>query len=423
MSDPSDNMPATSTLTTISDGTYIRPIYSFIENDMWRVEYPTKAVFIIDTRQLEKLINCSKRFVFHKPTDTTPTYGVNYKRISLLEFFHGVNPHTEFYTYKNDDNTDIRSANICFTKPSFYKLTQNYNVVKYLNNEILVTRGRYAGETKNYMCEIKTSNDETQYLMLCNQDKICRLCPKSYEKILDHEKKHTNKIVWTYQKSGYVLGNNNLYIHQIITGCFGNGRGTKTVSVDHIDQDPLNNTYDNLRVVSQEVQRSNQNGIKQGTKRERKADAHPYPEGITHDMLPKYIHYPKPEEYGTNGKTRTYFVVEKHPTLIANKKKQLCSSKSEKVSPEEKLQQAIDILAYLDKGEMPPEKEPALPKYYSLIEARGKPHLVYERRREDGTRMNVKMVLPEDFDMSSQVERLAAKVSVKYQEVCNLICV
>ena len=183
MSDPSDNMPATSTLTTISDGTYIRPIYSFIENDMWRVEYPTKAVFIIDTRQLEKLINCSKRFVFHKPNDTTPTYGVNYKRISLLEFFHGVNPHTEFYTYKNDDNTDIRSTNICFTKPSFYKLTQNYNVVKYLNNEILVTRGRYAGETKNYMCEIKTSNDETQYLMLCNQDKICRLCPKSYEKI------------------------------------------------------------------------------------------------------------------------------------------------------------------------------------------------------------------------------------------------
>jgi len=31
--------------------------------------------------------------------------------------------------------------------------------------------------------------------------------------------------------------------------------------------------------------------------------------------------------------------------------------------------------------------------------------------------MNVKMVLPEDFDMSSQVERLAAKVSVKYPDV------
>lgn len=410
MSDPSDTM-----LTTISDGTYIRPVYSFIENDTWRIEYPTKAVFIIDTRQLEKLINCSKRFVFHKPNDTTPTYGVNYKRISLLEFFHGVNPHTEFYTYKNDDNTDIRSTNICFTKPSFYKLTQNYNVVKYLNNEILVTRGRYAGETKNYMCEIKTNNDETQYLMLCNQDKICKLCPVSYEKILDHEKKHNKKIIWSYQKSGYILGNNNLFIHQVITGCYGNGRGTRIVSVDHIDQDPLNNSYDNLRVVSQEVQRTNQTGIKQGTKRARNKNAQPFPEGITHDMLIKYVS-PRTEPYGTNGKTRTYFVVEGHPGLSAIGKRQLYSSKSEKVSNEEKLAQAISIVESLDAGTYQ-EKEPALPKYYSLIEARGKPHLVYERRREDGTRMNVKMVLPEDFDMSSQVERLAAKVSVKYPDV------
>jgi hypothetical protein len=420
MSDPSDNMSATSTLTTISDGTYIRPIYSFIENDMWRVEYPTKAVFIIDTRQLEKLINCSKRFVFHKPNDTTPTYGVNYKRISLLEFFHGVNPHTELYTYKNDDNADIRSTNICFTKPSFYKLTQNYNVVKYLNNEILVTRGRYAGETKNYMCEIKTSNDETQYLMLCNQDKLCKLCPISYEKILDHEKKHANKIVWTYQKSGYILGNNNLYIHQIITGCFGNGKGTKTVSVDHIDQDPLNNTYDNLRVVSQEVQRANQTGIKEGTKRARNKNAQPFPEGITHDMLIKYVS-PRTEAYGTTGKTRTYFVVEGHPGLDVIGKRQLYSSKSEKVSNEEKLAQAVSIVESLDAGTYQ-EKESALPKYYSLIEARGKPHLVYEKRCEGGSRMNVKMILPEDFDLAEQVERLSAKVSLKYPDVGNLIC-
>jgi len=38
-------------------------------------------------------------------------------------------------------------------------------------------------------------------------------------------------------------------------------------------------------------------------------------------MIPKYIHYSGLVKYGTNGKTRSYFVVEKHPTLIANDKK------------------------------------------------------------------------------------------------------
>ena len=263
MNNHSDSTFTNSNITTLSDGTYIRPIYSFIKNDMWRIEFQTKAVFTIDNRQLEKIINCSKRFVFHNPTDTIPTYGINYKRVSLLEFFYGVNPYTEFYTYKNGDNADIRNINICFTKPSFYTLTQNYNVVKYLNNEIIVTKGRYAGETKNYMCEIKTPDDKTQYLMLCNQDKICKLCPISYEKILNYENKFKKKIIWSYQKNGYILGNNNLFIHQVITGCYGNGKGTKNISVDHIDQDPLNNTYDNLRIASQEVQQQNSKGIRQ----------------------------------------------------------------------------------------------------------------------------------------------------------------
>jgi len=413
MSDPSD--PVFDTVSSKSD--YIRPIYSFIENDIWRVDYDNRPSFIIDTEQLEKMINFAKRFIFFNPNDIYPSYAVNYKRVSLLEFLYGVNPCTECYTFKNENSTDMRSINVCLTNPVFYELTKQYNVVRYLNNEIVVTAGRYAGEIKNHMCEIKTSDDETQYLMMCNQDKLCKLCPISYEKILDYEKNHDKKIIWSYHTNGYILGNNKLFMHQVIMDCYGNGKGTRTVSVDHIDQERMNNTWNNLRIATRKEQEQNSTGIKQGTKRARKVDTHPYPEGITHDMLPKYIHYPKPEEYGTNGKTRTYFVVEKHPTLIANKKKQLCSSKSEKVSPEEKLQQAIDILAYLDKGEMPPEKEPALPKYYSLIEARGKPHLVYERRREDGTRMNVKMVLPEDFDMSSQVARLAAKVSAKYPDV------
>lgn len=302
-------------------------------------------------------------------------------------------------------------------------ISENYptHTVEYIDSHTK-QRGKDANITKNPVYSVTLT--DTILLMGCNPDTIIKLCPVSYEKILSFEKQHNdnNKITFYKHKTGYICSNINLYIHQIITGCHGNGKGTKSISVDHIDQNPLNNTWNNLRIATRKEQEQNSKGIKEGTQRARKTDLKNLPEGITSDMLPKYVG-PGHDTYGPHNKDRYWFVVEKHPTLIANKKKQLCSSKSEKVSPEEKLQQAIDILAYLDKGEMPPEKEPALPKYYSLIEARGKPHLVYERRREDGTRMNVKMVLPEDFEMSSQVERLAAKVSVKYPEVCNLICV
>ena len=399
-----------------SKSDYIRPIYSFIENDIWKVDYVNRQSFIIDTHQLEKMINFSKRFIFFNPDDIYPSYAVNYKRVSLLEFLYGVNPCTECYTFKNENNMDIRNINVCLTNPVFYELTKQYNVVRYLNNEIVVTAGRYAGEIKNHMCEIKTSDDETQYLMMCNQDKLCKLCPISYEKILNYESNHDMKIVWSYQKNGYIVGNNKLFMHQVIMDCYGNGRGTKTVSVDHIDQNRMNNTWNNLRIATRKEQEQNSSGIKEGTKRAKKADAPDYPEGITHDMIPKYINYRGFDKYGTSGKTRSYFVVEKHPTLIANNKKALYSSKSEKVSPEEKLQQAIDILSYLDKGEMPPNDEPVLPKYYSLINSRGKPHLVYERRTEDGVRQNVKMVLPEEYILAEQLERIQEKVVTKYGE-------
>jgi len=408
MNNNSEQISTTLNITTYNEGIYIRPIYSFVENDMWKIQYKTKSVFIIDNRQLEKILNCSKRFVFHNPNDTIPTYGINYKRISLLEFFHGVNPYTELYTYKNGDNADIRDINICFTNPSFYKLTQNYNVVKYLHNEIVVTKGRYAGETKNYMCEIKTPDDKIQYLMLCNQDKICKLCPISYEKILNYENKFKKRIIWSYHKTGYILGNNSLFIHQIITGCYGNGKGTGTISVDHIDQDRLNNTFDNLRVANRKEQEQNSKGIKEGTKRERSKVAKPLPEGITQDMLPKYVTY-EDEYYGKNNTKRNFFRVEGHP----KREKVWSTSKSNKITIQEKLNEALKMLKGLE-NDVYPESKKTLPIYYSLITARGKPHLVYDKRREDGTRENVKMVLPEEYELEKQLERLQEKVKAKY---------
>ena len=389
------------------------------EKQCGKVIFSDKVV-LMDFKDLFSIINHDRTFTRYTSEKQFPFYMRNLQLVSYMEHIFKYSPENINYIFKNGDTYDLRRSNVKIFHNYHTTVTQKYEVTSYQLGHI-TTNGRSAYTMKNPIWRINENGTEYM-LMYCEKDTICKLCLDSYQKIVEfeHEKNNKKKLTFYKHTNGYIGSHvdetNGLFIHQIITGCYGNGKGTKIISVDHIDQDPLNNSYDNLRVVSQEVQRSNQNGIKEGTQRIRKIDLKNLPEGVTSVMLPKYVG-PGHDTYGPHNKDRYWFVVEKHPTLIANKKKQLCSSKSEKVSPEEKLQQAIDILAYLDKGEMPPEKEPALPKYYSLSNARGKPHLVYERRREDGTRMNVKMVLPEDFDMSAQVARLAAKVSVKYPDL------
>jgi len=383
-----------------------------------KIKFNDKTV-LMDFEDLFSIINYDRTFTRYTSEKQFPFYMRNQQQVSYLEHIFNYSPENINYIFKNGDTYDLRSSNVEIFHKYHEIIKQKYNVISYRNGHIN-KKGKNAYSMKNPIWRIN-ENSQDYLLIYCEKDTLCKLCSTSYQKILDFEKEHNNNKKLTFYKheNGYIGTYSNgcgLFIHQIITGCYGNGKGTNTISVDHIDQDPLNNTYDNLRVATRKEQEQNSKGIKEGTKRARKTDAPDYPEGITHDMIPKYIHYSGLVKYGTNGKTRSYFVVEKHPTLIANNKKQLASSKSEKVSPEEKLQQAIDILSYLDKGEMPPSDEPALPKYYSLITARGKPHLVYERRTEDGVRQNVKMVLPEEYVLAEQLERMQEKVVSKYGE-------
>lgn len=382
-----------------------------------KIKFNDKTV-LMDFEDLFSIINYDRTFTRYTSEKQFPFYMRNQQQVSYLEHIFNYSPENINYIFKNGDTYDLRSSNVEIFHKYHEIIKQKYNVISYRNGHIN-KKGKNAYSMKNPIWRIN-ENSQDYLLVYCEKDTLCKLCSTSYQKILDFEKEHNNNKKLTFYKheNGYIGTYSDgcgLFIHQIITGCHGNGKGTKTISVDHIDQDPLNNTYDNLRVVSQDVQRSNQKGIKEGTQRARKTNLKNLPEGITSDMLPKYVG-PGHDTYGPSKKDRYWFVVEKHPTLIANDKKALYSSKSEKVSPEEKLQQAIDILSYLDKGEMPPSDEPALPKYHSLITARGKPHLVYERRTEDGVRQNVKMVLPEEYVLAEQLERMQNKVVSKYGE-------
>ena len=90
------------------------------------------------------------------------------------------------------------------------------------------------------------------------------------------------------------------------------------------------------------------------------------------------------------------------------------TTKSGKVSLQEKLQSANKVVDDLENDVYPVSEEPVLPKYMSLVITRGKPHLVYERRIDD-KRLNVKMVLPDDYDLEDQIIKLNDKIKAKYE--------
>jgi hypothetical protein len=305
---------------------------------------------------------------------------------------------------------------VCYPK-IYNEIVNKYNIIEYIQGHYS-TLGQQAYKIKNCLWKIK-ENEKEFLLMYCEQNTLCKLCSESYKKIIDFEVKNNSnkKMTWYKTSNGYIqshttyaLGDHKVYyIHQVITGCYGNGKGTKNISVDHIDQDPLNNSLENLRIATREEQEQNSKGIKEGTKRERKHNAKDLPEGITQDMMKKYVYYNREFYDKEKTKEREFFRVE-HPKLD----KPWTTSKSEKVSIQEKLQQANKVVDDLENDIYPEKNAPLLPKYLSLIVARDKPHLVFEKRI-DGKRLNVKMVLPEEYDLEEQLIILNEKIKEKYE--------
>jgi len=229
------------------------------------------------------------------------------------------------------------------------------SIIEELNKKAIVfssghfsTLGKDANIIKNPIWKIRENN--TEYLfMYCEKESVCKLCPISYQKILDYENNNGKKLTWFKTTNGYICSSAKLFIHQIIMDCYGNGKGTKNISIDHIDRDPLNNTYENLRIATREQQEQNSKGIMDGTKRARKTNAKPLPEGITQDMMKKYVVYYHEFLNSEKTKSREFFKIEKHPKLD----KIWIGTKSNKISILDKLTQANKVVDNLEMNIFP----------------------------------------------------------------------
>ena len=394
----------------------MKPIYSINEEiNCGIINYGNK-IYYVDHKDKDKIINFNKSFVFiNDLNEDYPSYSYNYKRFTYLDFIFNYNSDNICYVFKNNNKYDLRRSNVEIYHSYHNIILQNYNVIEYIRGHY-VNNGQEANIMKNPLWRV-IENDKEYLLMYCEKNTICKLCSQSYQTILDFENTINKKLTWHKHQNGYIqshISNNIklLYIHQIITGCYGNGKGTKNISVDHIDQNPLNNTFDNLRIATREEQEQNSKGIKEGTKRERKHNAKDLPEGISQYMMKKYVSYYQEWLDKEHTKQREFFKVEKHPKLD----KSWCTSKSNKVSIQEKLNQANKVVDDLENNIYPKKEGIQLPKYVSLTNFREKPHLIFEKR-SDGKRLNLKMVLPEEYDLQEQLELFKEKINTKYENI------
>jgi hypothetical protein len=293
---------------------------------------------------------------------------------------------------------------------------------------IVKEKGKYKNKENNQIWII----DDNNWYMFCQPHVITKLCKISYENIIEFEKK-IKKLSWYYYKTGYIcttIHNHNIStiaMHQVIMNYYGNGRGTGGAdsdisSIDHMDRNRLNNSYNNLHIATRKEQEDNSKGIMDGTKRERRYDACELPDDITQQMMPKYVTFNKNVWDQLKGKVRYYFRIEHHPLMNG---KIWESSKSMKLTNEEKLNKTIEVLNKLNNGILPEPNIRDMPKYtYFTKNEKDKYTLNYDNRDKKFTK---KMTIQDELfdfknidDIQKQLYIFNKKITYTFGEECSI---
>lgn len=364
---------------------------------------------------------------FYFNGDDKMWYFKNYKKdIRLIDILYPDKNILEV-EFKNNDHNDYLPDNLIIKlNPRFensFMEPSNYQILEE-GTSVLIKEGSCAGEYRNMYWKVKDSEDSTYYLMHIKDELYTKISKRDINKVLtfsgSDENKKDFRPTWRLFQNGYVCCtiNNGLkpkvyYLHQLIMDVHDEDMTNFEKTVDHINQDKLDNRRQNLRLVNMSVQNANR------SKPERRKDACELPDGIEQKDLPKYVVYRKEFLDKEKNKFREYFYICNHPKL----EKSWDTTKSNEISIKEKLRLVKLKLQELEgtitekqyQKETGQDKQIDMPPYIRLTNTRNKLHLVFDKR-DNGGRLGYTMVL-KSTDVQKELDNFIDLVNKKYPEL------
>jgi hypothetical protein len=350
-------------------------------------------------------------------------YYKNYKSETSLIDLIFPKQKIEKVLFKNGNMNDYRKDNLLLFAPNTYtfKLPPRYNIISE-GLPTYISSGVLAGEYRNMYWLVTDSENILEnefYIMHIKDDIYTKFSKKDLNKVIYFNDmrptwcltgEYVQCRIKTYENSKFC------YLHQYILNVHDKDLTDYTQTVDHINQDKLDNRSENLRLVNMSEQNKNRG------KQTRRTDACILPPSI---ILPKYIQYRKDIYNKETNAFREFFIVS-HPKL----EKDWETTKSSKLTLEEKLLQAKTKILEIE-NKITPEDIIKLENINSVINTnilslptgfqfkihRDKYHFIYDSKdTKNGKRYSLTKILT-STNVQEELNNFIKDLNIKYPEL------